>query len=37
MKFELESQKLELGSCAQAQITQFAIANMVRDIIHASK
>jgi hypothetical protein len=29
MKFELESQKLELGSCAQAQITQFAIIQIV--------
>jgi len=36
MEFELESQKLELGSCVSSN-NSMAIAKMLGDILHASK
>jgi hypothetical protein len=37
MEFELQSQKLELESRAQAQTIQFAIAKILSDILDAYK
>jgi hypothetical protein len=37
MEFELQSQKLELESHAQAQTIQLTIAKMLNDILHAYK
>jgi len=37
MEFELQSQKLELESCAQAQTIQLAIAKILSDILDAYK